>query len=152
MKNEWLSVIEINVIKRRVLEISNDEYATEELTTNEVNEFMGGVDEGSAIDEVEIGQILKSTKQWKEKNGLVTSGGKWYHVVFKTVNRRKLEYPVGDENEVLNDAKIINITETNDIINAITTFVVMKSSLRSGDNKQKKRKKLCGGRKEYNNQ
>lgn len=43
------------MIKRRVLEISNDEYATEELKTNEVNEFMEGVNEGSAIDEVEIG-------------------------------------------------------------------------------------------------
>ena len=152
VKNEWLSVIKISVIKRRVLEISNNEYATEELKTNEVNEFMGGVNEGSATDEVEIRQILKSMKQWKEKNGLVTSGGKWYYVVFKTVNRRKLEYLDGEENEILNDAKIINITETNDIINATTTFVVMKLSLRSGDNKQKERKKLCGGRKEYSNQ
>lgn len=82
----------------------------------------------------------------------MTSGGKRYDVVFKTVNRRKLEYLVGEENEVLNDAKIINITETNDIINATTTFVVMKLSLRSSDNKQKERKKLCGGRKEYSNQ
>ena len=61
------------------------------------------------------------------------------------VNRRMLQDLFGKENEVLIDIKTINIRETNNIINATTTFVPMKLGRRYGDNK--KREKNCGGRK-----
>ena len=52
---------------------------------------------------------------------------------------RKLTDLVRKVNEVLTDIKTINITETNNVINAISTFV---ANLRSRSNKQKEREEL----------
>lgn len=57
----------------------------------------------------------------------------------KSFNRRKLTDLVRKVNEVLTDIKTINITETNNVINAISTFV---ANLRSRSNKQKEREEL----------
>ena len=57
----------------------------------------------------------------------------------KSFNRRKLTDLVRKVNEVLTDVKTINITETNNVINAISTFV---ANLRSRSNKQKEREEL----------
>ena len=57
----------------------------------------------------------------------------------KSFNRRKLTDLVRKVNEVLTDIKTINITETNNVINAISTFV---ENLRSRSNKQKEREEL----------
>ena len=57
----------------------------------------------------------------------------------KSFNRRKLTDLVRKVNEVLTDIKTINITGTNNVINAISTFV---ANLRSRSNKQKEREEL----------
>ena len=62
----------------------------------------------------------------------------------KSFNRRKLTDLVRKVNEVLTDIKTINITETNNVINAISTFV---ANLRSRSNKQKEREELWWMRK-----
>lgn len=50
-----------------VLETSNGGIMTEELNNNEDNQFLVKENDRSSVYQVEIGQLLKVTKQWKKQ-------------------------------------------------------------------------------------
>lgn len=50
-----------------VLETSNGGSMTEELNNNEDNQFLVKENDRSSVYQVEIGQLLKVTKQWKKQ-------------------------------------------------------------------------------------
>lgn len=71
-KNEWVSAVQMEVIKKRVLVTGNDESATEELNTNDVNGLMQKVNDGSTVDKLEIDrtniEIDQTVEEQKTRN------------------------------------------------------------------------------------
>ena len=139
-KNEWLTLVELEEIKRRVLHEDEQELdLTEERNVNDTDNVDVEEVEQEEVEieitreEVDINEeqreIVDSiVNMMKEDNWEAPKG-------FKKIERSKLDQETKKVNQVIGSIQTPTISDTNRLIAAVATYVGQKVGLKAKDNR-----------------
>ena len=143
-KNEWLSAIELETIKRCLFEPRG------EMQDNTEGDMTDGNDNGDIVQteildnfgtdrEVELlrPSVINNPARTEEENeilheivDIMKDDDKEFVPGFKKVERRKLTTLIAKVNKVVNDIQTETITETNNLLNSISIYCARKVNLK----------------------
>ena len=137
-KNEWLSVVELEMIKRTVCDNEVDE-SVESSINDTINDEINNVPVAQQVDtppEVVVisNSPVRSDEQKQMLNEIIeimTNNDKMLFPGFKKVDRKRLADLTQQVNEVISDVRTNTITETNNLIFAVSVYVAKKLGIRS---------------------
>ena len=140
-KNGWLTDIELEGIKRRVLneERQEREEMPERQDQDDVNKESDDTEEPCVNESAHMEQSEEYAELKDEEKGIlnrikeIISQGEYKEVTsFKKVDRWQLNTITQKVNKVIEHIETRNITETNNLMRAISTFVAEKLGLKKG--------------------
>ena len=143
-KNEWLSAIEIEMIKRYVLEDHSE--INEENITDEENRVTEG-DRENVLPEIGErvaplfnieGKSEEQREMMQEIVDIMRSEEREFIPGFKRIERKRLKQVAAKINEVVEDIQTDSITETNNLLNAISMYCARQVSLKKPSEKRRK--------------
>ena len=150
-KNEWLSAVELEMIKRYVLEDpieqSLNEVEAQPVSDNELELVDNlNIDENSESGIEEI-VVLENNRRSDEQREIIREiidimkdEEKEFIPGFKRVERRKLAGVCEKVNEIVNDIQTETITETNNLLKSISIYCARKVGLKKPQKRNKKTK------------
>ena len=142
-KNEWLTLVELEEIKRRVLQEDEQEVdLTEERNVNDTdNVDVEEVEQEEVEIEITREEVYMNEEQreivdsilnmMKEDNWEAPKG-------FKKIERSKLDQETKKVNQVIGSIQTPTISDTNRLIAAVATYVGQKVGLKAKDNRPKR--------------
>ena len=140
-KNGWLTDMELEGIKKRVLndERQDNEEMPERQDQDDVNNEIDDTEEPCVNENAHIAQSEEYAKLTDEEKGIlnrikeIMSQGEYKDISsFKKVDRWQLNAITQKVNKVIEHIETRNITETNNPMRAISTFVAEKLGLKRG--------------------
>ena len=133
-KNGWLTQVELEEVKRRITaeeEMTMQESQVgEEIMTSEVTEPLS---EGETMINVlqNHGRKEASTEAMEEIITILKGGNMNTPISLKKMDRKAVNRVVSEVNEVLNDIRTDNISDTNKLISATAVYVGKKLGLKN---------------------
>ena len=142
-KNEWLTLVELEEIKRRVLQEEEQEVdLTEERNFNDADN-VGEVEPEEVEIEIAGGEVDMNEEQteivdsivnmMKEDNVEAPNG-------FKKIERSKLDQEIEKVNQAIDFIQTSTISDTNRLIAAVATYVGQKVGLKVNENRPERNK------------
>ena len=140
-KNGWLTDMELEGIKRRVLndERQDNEEMPKRQDQDDVNNEIDDTEEPCVNENAHIAQSEEYAQLTDEEKGIlnrikgIMSQGEYKDISsFKKVDRWQLNAITQKVNKVIEHIETRNITETNNLMRAISTFVAEKLRTEKG--------------------